>query len=78
MIEWTVRNSHRHDIRFQSEKDRFGRVQLTEVVAPDELAASKWNGNPHVPDGGANGHGEDDGAYFLLPYWFGRYHGWVK
>ncbi len=78
MIEWTVRNSHRRDIRFQPEKDRFGRSQMVEVLAPDEQSVSKWNGNPYRPDGGADGHGEDDGAYFLLPYWMGRYHGWVK
>ncbi len=51
---------------------------MTEVVAPDERSVSKWNGNPYHPDGGGNGNGEDDGAFFLLPYWMGRYHGWVK
>jgi len=25
-------------------------------------------------DGGNGGRREDDGAYFLLPYWMGRYH----
>jgi len=25
-----------------------------------------------------DGHGEDDGAFFLLPYWMGRHHGWVE
>ena len=35
---------------------------------------SKWNGNPYSVDGGSGGRTEDDGAYFLLPYWMGRYH----
>ena len=78
MIDWDVRNSHRIDVQLQKEKDRHGHLQLTEVLAPDERAVEKWNSNPHRPDGGAGGHGEDDGAYFLLPYWMGRYHGWVK
>jgi len=47
------------------------------VLAPDERPVEKWNSNPHIPDGGS-GHFEDDGAYFLLAYWMGRYHGWVK
>jgi len=77
MIEWVVRNSHRIDVPFQKEKDRHGDLQLTEVLAPDERPVEKWNSNPYRPDGGG-GNSEDDGAYFLLPYWMGRYHGWVK
>ena len=30
------------------------------------------------PDAGTKGHREDDGAFFLLPYWMGRYHQWVE
>jgi hypothetical protein len=78
LIEWEVRNSHRLDVKLQKEKDRFDRGQLTEVLAPDERPVSKWNGNPYRPDGGGNGAAEDDGAFFLLPYWMGRYYGWVK
>ena len=78
MIEWDMRNSHRTDVRFTEAKDRFSRPQLTEVLAPDERPVEKWNSNPFRPDGGAGGRAEDDGAYFLLPYWMGRYHGWVK
>ena len=78
MVEWTVRNSHRADVKFQEAPDRFVKRQLTTVLAPDERAVQKWNSNPYIPDGGANGHAEDDGAYFLLPYWMGRYYGWVK
>jgi hypothetical protein len=77
MVEWTVRNSHRLDVKFQAEKDRFGRPQLTEVPAPDERPVAKWNSNPYLPDGGNGGAAEDDGAYFLLPYWMGRYHKFV-
>lgn len=77
LIEWGVRNSHRRDVQFTRDQDRFRRRQLTEVLAPDERPVSKWNGNPYRPDGGGDGHGEDDGAFFLLPYWMGRHHGWV-
>lgn len=78
LIDWAVRNSHRLDVKFEEEKDRFNRQQLTQVLAPDERPIAKWNSNPYRPDGGGNGNGEDDGAFFLLPYWMGRYHGWVK
>lgn len=74
MIKWTVRNSHRLDVPIDPMRDRFQRQQALIVLPYDELPMSKWNGNPYSLDGGNAGRSEDDGAYFLLPYWMGRYH----
>jgi hypothetical protein len=76
-IEWTVRNSHRADIVWASGPDRHGRREALTLLPPDERPVMKWNGNPFVVDGGNGGRGEDDGAAFLLPYWMGRYHGFI-
>jgi hypothetical protein len=73
-IEWSVRNSHRLDVPVDPMSDRFKRRQALIVLPYDELPMTKWNGNPYSLDGGNGGRGEDDGAYFLLPYWMGRYH----
>ena len=73
-IEWTVNNSQRQDIVWASGVDRFRRREALTLLPPDERPVMKWNGNPFVIDGGAGGHGEDDGTAFLLPYWMGRYH----
>jgi hypothetical protein len=73
-IEWAVRNSHRLDVPIDTMSDRQGRRQALIVLPYDELPMSKWNGNPYNLDGGNGGRSEDDGAYFLLPYWMGRYH----
>jgi hypothetical protein len=73
-IQWTVRNSHRHDVPIDPMRDRQQRVQSLLVLPYDELPMSKWNGNPYNLDGGNGGRTEDDGAYFLLPYWMGRHH----
>lgn len=73
-IEWTVTNSHRLDVPIDPLSDRFNRKQALIVLPYDELPMSKWNGNPYRLDGGNGGRSEDDGAYFLLPYWMGRYH----
>jgi len=73
-IEWSVRNSHRLDVPIDPLADRFKRKQALIVLPYDELPMSKWNGNPYNLDGGNEGRTEDDGAYFLLPYWMGRYH----
>jgi len=73
-IQWTVTNSHRLDVPVDPMNDRFKRRQALIVLPYDELPMSKWNGNPYNLDGGSGGRSEDDGAYFLLPYWMGRYH----
>jgi hypothetical protein len=73
-ISWTVRNSHRLDVPVDPVPDRFGHRQALIVLPYDELPMSKWNGNPYNLDGGNGGRSEDDGAYFLLPYWMARYH----
>jgi hypothetical protein len=73
-IGWTVSNAHRADVPVDPLSDRFKRRQALVVLPYDELPMSKWNGNPYNLDGGNGGRGEDDGAYFLLPYWMGRYH----
>jgi hypothetical protein len=73
-IEWSVKNSVRVDVPIDPVADRQGRHQALVVLPYDELAMTKWNGNPFRLDDGQDGKREDDGAYFLLPYWMGRYH----
>ena len=74
LINWSVANSHRQDVEFEGAPDRFKRRQAKTLLPPDERPVMKWNGNPFIVDGGGPGHGEDDGAFFLLPYWMGRHH----
>ncbi|HUF68855.1 MAG TPA: hypothetical protein VMM79_09465 [Longimicrobiales bacterium] len=74
LIQWTVGNSHRLDVPIDPAPDRHKGRQALIVLPYDELPMSKWNGNPYNLDGGNGGRSEDDGAYFLLPYWMGRYH----
>ena len=74
LVDWTVKNSTRQDVAVDPLADRFQHRQALIVLPYDELPMSKWNGNPYALDGGSGGRSEDDGAYFLLPYWMGRYH----
>jgi PTS system cellobiose-specific IIC component len=76
-IQWTVTNSHRLDVPVDPMRDRQKRPQALVVLPYDELPMWKWNGNPFNLDGGSGGRAEDDGAFFLLPYWMGRYHGLI-
>ena len=59
------------------ESGRFGELQSVEVLPYDELPIAKWNSNPYRVVGGGGGYGEDDGTYYLLPYWMARYHGLI-
>jgi hypothetical protein len=74
LVAWTVRNSARADVRMAPAPDRHGRAEALTLLPPDERPVMKWNGNPFVVDGGCDGCSEDDGTFFLLPYWLGRYH----
>jgi hypothetical protein len=74
LVAWTITNSGRQDVPVDPMSDRFKRRQALIVLPHDELPMLKWNGNPYTMDGGSAGRSEDDGAYFLLPYWMGRYH----
>jgi hypothetical protein len=78
LVNWPADNSHRTDIVWEPDLDRFKRRQTKYFIAPDERPVMKWNGNPFRADGGGNGGSEDDGAFFLLPYWMGRYHGYLR
>ncbi|WP_321473817.1 hypothetical protein [uncultured Paludibaculum sp.] len=73
LITWTVTNSHRSDVVMSGTKDRFQKPEAATLLPPDERPVMKWNANPFIIDSNGEGRGEDDGAAFLLPYWFGRY-----
>lgn len=48
------------------------------VIPVDERFFNHWNHNPFDLDTGGTGHGLADGAVFLLPYYMGLYHGFIK
>jgi hypothetical protein len=78
LVNWTVSNSWRKDIQWDPKIDRFKKKQALTLLPADERPVMKWNGNPFIVDGGGAGRSEDDGGFFLLPYWLGRYHGFLK
>ena len=75
LITWRMENSHRWDLQEDQLTDRFGYKQAIRPIPTPERGISKWNSNTYIYDTGSDGSGEDDGAFFLLPYWMGRYHG---
>jgi hypothetical protein len=78
LIKWSVNNSGRRDVPLDTSPERHHRLQTSRLLPPDERRVMKWNGNPFQLDDQSGGRGEDDGSFFLLPYWMGRYHGFIK
>ena len=74
LTKWSIKNSHRRDVPPDTSPERHSRQQTSRLMPPDERRVMKWNGNPFQIDDSSAGRGEDDGAFFLLPYWLGRHH----
>jgi len=78
LITWRVENSQRADVRINPLSGRFQEAQSLVPLPIDERGINKWNHNPYRLDEGGDGHSEDDGSYWLCPYWMGRYHGYIE
>ncbi len=73
----SVKNSHRMDVRLVQSPDRHGRGFLVRVLAPDERRMHKHNGNPYQADAADGGRELMEPTYWLVPYWMGKYYGWL-
>jgi hypothetical protein len=67
-------NSTRRDVPRATYASRSGRAVAARVLPAGERPLMRWNGDPYHLDGGSDGLREDDGTFFLLPYWMARYH----
>ncbi|MDE2125013.1 MAG: hypothetical protein KGJ62_00290 [Armatimonadetes bacterium] len=80
LMNWQCTNTQRADVGFRSVNiDADTKVETTRVLPYSERVIMQWNGNPYEPNGGSvNGNAEDDGSAWLLPYWMGRYYGFIR
>lgn len=86
-FDWRHSNRHRLDIvalraepsfGFARRNQRMGLRVNGKVIPVDERFFNHWNHNPFSLDTGGNGNELADGAVFLLPYYMGLYHGFIK
>jgi len=82
-VNWRMTNSHRKDIRpLSSAAGTRGSTRGVRkdgrVLPIDERFVNHWNHDPWQLDQGGNGTELGSGASFLLPYYMGRYHGFLK
>ncbi len=87
-LNWPLRNSHRLDIvplRRQQAVDPYdpmskGRGHLVsgKVLDIENRHFNHWNTDPWRLDYGGDGRTLASGTVFTLPYWMGRYHGFIQ
>ncbi len=81
-VRWGHKNSHRLDLiplgKHVIESEGKGHRRNGKVLPIDERFVNHWNHDPWRLDAGGGGTEMADGVAFLLPYWMGVYHGFVK
>jgi len=77
LVRWTVDNSHREDLRIVRTPE-LEMLQTNRLLPPDECGVIRWDENPWRAVQGDGGHTESDGVWWLLPYWAGRYYGYIN
>ena len=75
--DWRQENGKRADVVISKHSNRFTKPVLIQVVPADERCFSRWNCDPYEAADGGDGTYEYDGSVYLLPYWLGRYHGFI-
>ncbi len=74
---WRMENSHRADVIIEKDLNVWKNVLLSEVLPADERDFERWNMDPYAADTGGDGRMEGAGVHYMLPYWLGRYHGFI-
>ena len=77
-VTWPSFNSHRADFEMNPKLDRFDDEQAMEVFPYDQYATFRWSKNPYTLDRDGSGKSEEMLTPWLLPYWLGRYAGFIQ
>ena len=74
MIEWTVDNRAREDVRIER-RPGTDDEHLTKILPRSEMGLVMWDQDPYKAIIGRGGQREDKPTDWLLAYWMGRYWG---
>ena len=77
LVNWTVDNSERADLRMVHEPE-LDKRQTDRLPPPSERGVMRWDRNPWRAVQGDGGHSEAAPTTWLLPYWMGRHCGYIN
>jgi len=77
LINWTVDNAPREEVRLQR-APILEVIQTDRLLPPSERGTIRWDKNPWEPTQGDGGKTEWAPTFWLLPYWLGRYQGFIQ
>ncbi|MGQ9487556.1 MAG: ligand-binding sensor domain-containing protein [Armatimonadota bacterium] len=76
LVRWTIDNTRREDLKLVR-RPEMESWQTDRLPPPSERGVMRWDENPWVAVQGDGGQTESDGVFWLLPYWMGRYYGYI-
>ncbi|MDQ1257701.1 MAG: hypothetical protein QG656_2307, partial [Candidatus Hydrogenedentes bacterium] len=76
LVNWTVDNSTREDLKLERAPE-VEPLQTHPLPPADERGVMRWDKNPWMAVSGDGGTSEWCPAYWLTPYWMGRYYGYI-
>ncbi len=77
LVRWRMDNSHREDIGLVR-KPELESIQTGRLLPLSERSVMRWDVNPWKAVQGDGGWTESSGVWWLLPYWMGRYYGFIS
>jgi len=77
LINWTVDNTKREDLSL-THSPILEDTETSRLVPPSERGIMRWDKDPWQAVRGDGGISESSGDFWLLPYWMGRYYGFIK
>jgi len=77
LIRWHMDNSKREDLNIVRYPE-MEKLQTHKLLPVSERCVMRWDNSPWLAISGDGGHTESDGVFWLLPYWMGRYYGFIR
>jgi glycerophosphoryl diester phosphodiesterase len=76
LVQWTIDSRKREDVRIVHEP-LLDDTQVDRILPPSERATIRTDSNLYSAVRGEDGLSESSGVFWLMPYWMGRYLGYI-
>ena len=77
LVQWTIDSRKREDVRLVHEPV-LDDTEVDRILPPSERATMRSDSNLYSMARGEDGMSESSGVSWLLPYWMGRYYGFIE